>query len=83
MTPQDELRALVRLVLREKGMSQAAAARALGITAKHMSQMMTGRAPITLDWAARIAALCGQRIRIEIEPDPVDPVAELFAGGLA
>lgn len=61
---QDSLRAQVRSALDEAGLSQAEAARRLGISTKHMSQMLTGRAVLTLMWAEKILALCGQRLEI-------------------
>lgn len=61
---QDSLRAQVRSALDGAGLSQAEAARRLGISTKHMSQMLTGRAVLTLMWAEKILALCGQRLEI-------------------
>lgn len=58
----DGLRAVVRAALHDKGISQAEAARQLGLSAKHVSHMLTGRAPLGLDWAERILALCGKRL---------------------
>ena len=53
------LRAQTKDALKSAGISQAAAARQLGLSTKHMSHMLTGRAALTLDWADRILALCG------------------------
>jgi plasmid maintenance system antidote protein VapI len=60
----DELRVIVRTALRDKGISQAEAARQLGLSAKHFSHLMTGRAPLTLDRAEQILALCGKRLTV-------------------
>lgn len=60
--PEDDLRHQVRSALDHARISQAEAARHLGISNKHLNQMLTGRATLTLDWADRIAALCGMRI---------------------
>lgn len=60
----DELRGLVLAALHEKGVSQAEAARRLGLSAKHVSHMMTGKAPLTIEWADRILALCGKRLAL-------------------
>jgi plasmid maintenance system antidote protein VapI len=59
---EDQLRSQVRAALERTRISQAEAARQLGLSTKHMSQMLTGRATLTLDWAERIVALCGMRI---------------------
>lgn len=61
---QDSLRGQVKAALEAAGVSQAEAARRLGLTAKHMSQMLTGKATLTLAWAEQILALCGQRLEI-------------------
>ncbi|QIP87606.1 helix-turn-helix transcriptional regulator [Streptomyces sp. Tu 2975] len=62
MNAEDQLRSQVRAALERTNISQAEAARQLGLSTKHMSQMLTGRATLTLDWAERIVALCGMRI---------------------
>lgn len=59
---EGELRRQVRAALDHAHISQAEAARQLGLSTKYMSQMLTGRATLTLDWADRIVALCGMRI---------------------
>lgn len=61
---EDSLRSILAGELRAAGLSQAEAARQLGITAKHMSQMLTGRAPLSLAWADEIAALCGRELLV-------------------
>lgn len=62
MNAEGQLRSQVRAALDRTRISQAEAARQLGLSTKHMSQMLTGRATLTLDWAERIVALCGMRI---------------------
>jgi len=64
MTLQDSLGPLLASELRTAGLSQAEAARRLGITAKHMNQMLTGKAPLSLAWADQIAALCGRELLV-------------------
>jgi plasmid maintenance system antidote protein VapI len=64
---EDGLRHQLRDALAHVGISQADAARQLGLSAKHMSHMLTGRAPLTLAWADRIAALCGMRVAAALE----------------
>ncbi|MGW1246958.1 helix-turn-helix domain-containing protein [Streptomyces sp. NPDC002535] len=58
------LRTIVRTALHDKHISQAEAARQLGLSTKHMSHMLTGKAPLTLDWAEQLLALCGKRLTI-------------------
>lgn len=70
------LRAHVRAALRNAGLSQAEAARTLGLSAKHMCQMLTGRAPLSLAWAERILALCGMRPVITLQPHTTDQTPE-------
>lgn len=58
------LRVQVRAALDIAGISQAEACRQLGLSTKHMSQMLTGQATLTLDWAERIVDLCDMRLVI-------------------
>lgn len=64
---EEHLRAHVRSTLGRANLSQAEAARSLGISTKHMCQMLTGRATLTLDWADRIVGLCGKRLVITVK----------------
>ncbi|MET9521485.1 helix-turn-helix domain-containing protein [Streptomyces coeruleorubidus] len=64
-----ELRVQVKAALLANDISQAEAARRLELSTKHMSQMLTGRAPLTLTWAERILALCGMRLVIGLQHD--------------
>ena|GEM_PF-4460504 len=66
MSAADELRAQTRAALTTAGISQASAARTLGLSEKHMSQMLTGRATLTLTHAEQIVALCGAQLVIAI-----------------
>jgi predicted transcriptional regulator len=68
VTLQGSLRALLVDELRAAGVSQAEVARTLGITAKHMSQMLTGKAPLSLAWADEIAAACGRDLVVASRP---------------
>lgn len=61
-TLEDDVRAEIRHCLRAADLSQAAAARSLGITPKHLSQMMTGRAKLSFRWAEAIAFLCDREL---------------------
>lgn len=70
---EDALRAQVRAALVTAQISQAEACRQLDLSTKHMCQMLTGRAPITLDWAERVVALCGMRIEVYVLTGPTRP----------
>ncbi|WP_333758844.1 helix-turn-helix domain-containing protein [Streptomyces sp. ISBFB 2968] len=65
----DQLRALVRQALAEARISQAEIARQLGLSTKHLSHMLTGRATLTLTWAEGILGLCGMNLQISVQPD--------------
>ncbi|MWA08712.1 helix-turn-helix domain-containing protein [Streptomyces sp. BA2] len=64
---QNALSQQVRAAVKESGLKQAWIAERLGITQKYLSQLLTGHAPISLEWAEKILPLCGKRIRIVIE----------------
>ncbi|WP_228994370.1 helix-turn-helix transcriptional regulator [Streptomyces sp. DH8] len=66
--PEADLRAQVKTALATAHISQAEAARRLGLSTKHMSQMLTGRATLTLDWADRILTLCGMTLAVVAVP---------------
>lgn len=61
---EEDLRAVVAGCITKAGVSRAHVARQIGITAKHMSQMLTGKAPLSVTWAERIAEVCGRELRI-------------------
>lgn len=73
MPAEDDLRAHVRTELAKAKISQAEACRHLGCSTKHMNQMLTGAAPLTLTWAERILALCGKRVVITVRRKPRTP----------
>lgn len=56
------LRDLVRSALETSDRSQASVARELHVSTKHLNTMLTGKAKLTLWWAARILRACGQRL---------------------
>ncbi|MFF8610860.1 helix-turn-helix domain-containing protein [Streptomyces sp. NPDC015346] len=58
----------VRTLLETSGVSQAQAARQLGLSTKHMSQMLTGRAGLSLERAEEILGLCGMALVISVQP---------------
>jgi plasmid maintenance system antidote protein VapI len=69
---EEQLRTQVRSALIHAEISQAEAARRLGLSNKHVNQMITGRAPLTLFWAERILALCGVRVIVGFRYDDGD-----------
>lgn len=66
MSAEDTLRTEVRAALKTARIRQVAAARQLGVSEKHLSQMLTGKVSLTLPWAERILALCGKRLVIGV-----------------
>lgn len=68
-TAEKELRQQVAAALLLRGISQAEAARRLGLSNKHLNQMLTGRAVLTIPWAERILALTGMRLVIGLQHD--------------
>ena len=73
MTAEESMRTQVRAALEAAGISQAEACRRLGVSTKHLNQMLTGKAPISLDWAERILALCGMRLVVLVLTGTDDP----------
>lgn len=71
----DRLRALVRQALTDARISQAEVARQLGVSTKHLSHMLTGRAHLTLTWAEGILGLCGMNLQLAVKPDQPRSVA--------
>lgn len=71
-TAEDQLRVHVRAVLGAAGLSQAEVCRQLGCSTKHLNQMLTGRATLTLTWAEGILGLCGHSLVIGTRPDEQD-----------
>lgn len=70
---QAQLRQQTRAALAEAGLSQAEASRRLGVSTKHLSHMLTGRAPLTLDWAEKLLALCDQRLLVAAVAETASP----------
>jgi plasmid maintenance system antidote protein VapI len=63
---EESLRQQVRAALASSRISQAAVARELGVSTKHLCQMLTGRAPLSLEWAEKIVELCEMRIEVVV-----------------
>ncbi|MFF9309958.1 helix-turn-helix transcriptional regulator [Streptomyces sp. NPDC014748] len=66
---EDQLRRLARQALADSGLTQAAAARRLGVSTKHLSMMLKGGSTLSLTWADRITQLVGQRISIRLDQE--------------
>jgi plasmid maintenance system antidote protein VapI len=62
----ETLRELLRAAVKDSGRKQTWIADQLHVSAKHLSQMLTGRVDLTLGWAQRIAVLCDHRIDISV-----------------
>ncbi|MGX1129930.1 plasmid maintenance system antidote protein VapI [Streptomyces glaucescens] len=60
------LREQVRAAIDATGASQAAIARQLGLSTKHMNMMLTGRATLTLTWAERILNTISMRVEVAV-----------------
>ena len=67
---EEQLRTQVRAALKASGRKQIWIAEKLGISPKHLSQMLTGRVSLTVDWAQRIAELCDARVLIFVTVPP-------------
>ncbi|MCW2915505.1 MAG: hypothetical protein JWN52_3573 [Actinomycetia bacterium] len=63
---QAALRDEVKAAIQAAGLSQAQVARSLELSPKHVSQMLAGKAGLTLEWAQRIADLCGREVRVSM-----------------
>jgi antitoxin HigA-1 len=57
---------LLDLYLKPLGVSITAAADALGVTRKHVSEIVNGRAPVSADMAIRLAGALGTEAEIWI-----------------
>lgn len=74
----ERLRNLVRAELRHSGWNQAEIAAELGLSQKHISQVLTGRAGLSVDLAAAILFVCGRRLEFATTPHPL-PGGEVIA----
>lgn len=64
---EDELRHLVHQALTAAGLTQAEAARKLGISTKHLHMMLSGGSTLSLQRAEQLLALCGQKLALRLE----------------
>lgn len=66
MTKQEQMRILVQEAVRASDYTQANLARRLGLSEKHLSQMLTGQAKMPLEWAAGILDMIGMTLDIRV-----------------
>jgi transcriptional regulator with XRE-family HTH domain len=60
----EDVRAEIRLALRVTGTSQAELARTLGLSTKHVSQVLTGKAALSLDLAEAMLGALGLQMTV-------------------
>lgn len=60
--PAAQLRESLQQCIVDAGRAQITVAADLGISQKHLSQILTGKVNLTLDWADRIARACGYQV---------------------
>lgn len=63
----ETLRAQIQATVKASGLKQIWIARQIGISQKYLSQMLLGRVVMTLDWAQRIAAVCGYQVIVTVQ----------------
>ena len=68
LVAQAKLHEQVRAAVRDSGLKQRWIADRLHVSDKHLSQMLTGRVVMTLEWAERIVALCGMDLVVAVRP---------------
>lgn len=66
----------VRQHLRQRGLSQTAAALALGLSQQAVSDRLTGRTPFTLADLERLAVLLGVPVSELLQPRSCQPLGE-------
>ncbi|KAB1979249.1 helix-turn-helix domain-containing protein [Streptomyces triticiradicis] len=72
--PADEqLRTQTRAAVQQAPISQAEIARQLGVSTKHLNQMLLGHAPLSLIWAEGILGLCGMEVEVTVRPEKRHP----------
>lgn|GEM_PF-5699852 len=62
----------VRNAVDDSGIRQVHLARTVGLTTKHLSAMLTGRAPLSISWADQILTVCGRTLDIRVSGDGDD-----------
>lgn len=79
---EDQARAAIRDALTVAGITQAELSRRVGITQKHTSGVLTGRAGLSFDLAEEMLHACGRRPVVRTQR-VVGRVAERQRGGTA
>lgn len=71
------LRLEVRRCVKAAGLKQINVAAHLGISEQHLSRMLLGNSPMSLDWAVEILELCGREVVITSAPPGEGMAAEV------
>lgn len=58
----------VKAAVKASGLKQVWIAERLGVSEKHLSQLLTGRVVMSLEWAERILGLCGMELVVSVRP---------------
>lgn len=66
------LREAIRTALDETGTTQIELASALGVTQKHISQVLAGKSGLSLDFGERALAVLGRRLRVIVAAAELD-----------
>lgn len=66
LTAQEKLNLHVRTAVKESGLKQVVLANRVGITAKHLSQMMTGGIDVNIGMGERILAELGRTLEVRL-----------------
>lgn len=64
----EEVRDQIRLALRIADVTQAELGRRLGLSPKHLSQMLTGKSAISLDMAEKMLREIGWELEVDAVP---------------
>ncbi len=67
LNAEDQVRAAIRGALDVAGITQTELARRIGMSQKHVSQVLTGKTGLSLALADRMLAAIGSRLRMTVE----------------
>lgn len=62
------VREALKSALIEQEMTQAELASRLGVTQKHISQVLSGKSGLSFDFAERVGAVLGVLLNVEVRP---------------
>ncbi len=65
---ENDVRTAIRAALADAGMTQAELARRIRMSQKHVSQVLTGKAGLSLGMADKMLAAIGSRLKMSVEP---------------